>query len=384
MLAEASRGSAFFELPAGEAAKTLPGIVVRPQPFFLDVLRIVCDLVGDGAHLGGETLAVSRVGEQRVDPRRGTVVRREVVLEQELAEHDADADVGEGAKREHAVGRRDEHVDVGLLALQAFDDRADRLVDERNPDLFEVSHAREGYAYPRAVDALALLRAEPQRAAIFLDVDGALAPIVERPEDAAVPQETREVVRTLVPRYALVAVVSGRESADAARIVGVPGVVVAGLHGLELVHVADEWRERMLSLARDVPFRVEDKGVTVSLHYRGVDDEDGARARLQSVATRARALGLKARFGRKVLELLPPVDANKGTAVRVLLERAHLRRALYAGDDTTDLDGFAALDGLEVGVRVAVDSPEAPQDLVARADVVVEGPAGLLDLLGKL
>jgi trehalose 6-phosphate phosphatase len=234
------------------------------------------------------------------------------------------------------------------------------------------------------VDALARLRAEPRRAAILLDVDGVLAPIVPRPEDSFVPEETRAVVASLVDRYALVAAVTGRAGANARELVGVPGVVVVGLHGLELVHVGDVWRERMLSLARDTPFRLDDKGVIVSLHYRGAADEERAREELEAIAVRARDLGLKTRFGRKVLELLPPVDVNKGTAVRALLERAGLTRALYAGDDTTDVDAFAALDGLEVGVRVAVDSAEAPQELVARADLVVEGPPALLALLRTL
>ena len=234
------------------------------------------------------------------------------------------------------------------------------------------------------MDALARLRAEPQRSAIFLDIDGALAPIVPRPEDSFVLEETRAVVRSLVQRYALVAAITGRASDNARELVGVPGVVVVGLHGLELVPVDAEWHERMLSLARGVPFRLEDKGVSVSFHYRGAADEERAREQLEIVATRARALGLKARFGRKVLELLPPVEVHKGTAVRALLERAGLARALYAGDDTTDLDGFAALDGLEVGVRIAVDSPEAPPELLARADAVVDGPAGLLELLRTL
>jgi trehalose 6-phosphate phosphatase len=91
-----------------------------------------------------------------------------------------------------------------------------------------------------------------------------------------------------------------------------------------------------------------------------------------------------ARFGRKVLELRPPVDANKGTAVRQLLAGHGLRRALYAGDDTTDLDAFAALEELELGVRVAVATEEGPPELRERADVVVESPAELLDLLRGL
>jgi trehalose 6-phosphate phosphatase len=234
------------------------------------------------------------------------------------------------------------------------------------------------------VDALARLRAEPERAAILLDVDGTLAPIVARPEDAAVPDGTRAVLRSLVDRYGLVGAITGRPSEEAARLVDVPGIEMAGKHGLELEEIDEVWHERMLSLATAVPYRFEDKGVSVSFHYREAEDEEAARAELETVAAQAEALGLKARFGRKVLELLPPVAAHKGTAVLRMLELAGLSRALYAGDDTTDLDGFAALDGLELGVRVAVDSPEAPPELSARADVVVDSPAGLVELLRTL
>jgi trehalose 6-phosphate phosphatase len=234
------------------------------------------------------------------------------------------------------------------------------------------------------VESLDRLRDEPARAAIFLDVDGVLAPIVDRPEDSQVPDETRDAVRRLVGRYGLVAVVSGRTSAEAARLVGIPQVAVAGTHGLELEPIDDEWRRRMESIARDVRYPVEDKGVTFSFHYRGAADEDLAREELEMVAAEAEAVGLKARFGRKVLELLPPVRASKGTAVRRLLERAELGRALYAGDDTTDLDGFAALDTLEFGVRVAVDSPEAPPALIALADIVVPDTTALRELLLRL
>jgi trehalose 6-phosphate phosphatase len=85
-----------------------------------------------------------------------------------------------------------------------------------------------------------------------------------------------------------------------------------------------------------------------------------------------------------VLEIRPPVAADKGTAVRSLLADAGLRRALYAGDDTTDLDGFRALDGLDLAVRVAVATDEGPAELRATADVTVANPAELLELLRLL
>jgi len=102
------------------------------------------------------------------------------------------------------------------------------------------------------------------------------------------------------------------------------------------------------------------------------------------IAARAAEAGLEARWGRKVLELRPPVEADKGTAVRALLAERGLERALYAGDDTTDLDAFRGLDGLELAVRVAVASPEGPLELRDAADLVVESPAELLELLRTL
>jgi len=235
-----------------------------------------------------------------------------------------------------------------------------------------------------ARDSLALLRDAPERAALLLDVDGTLAPIAPRPEDARVPPETRTELERLASRYALVACVSGRTSADAQRIVGVERLVYVGTHGLELEPEAERWAAALRAFAAGVPWPVEDKGLTVSFHYRGAPDEEAARAELEEVAEQAREAGLRARFGRKVLELLPPLDANKGTAIRRLLEERGLRRALYAGDDTTDLDAFRALDGLEVAVRVAVASAEGPPELRAAADLVVATPAELLDVLRRL
>lgn len=224
----------------------------------------------------------------------------------------------------------------------------------------------------------------PEAAAILLDIDGTLAPIVSRPEEAQVPSETKAEIRRLAGRYALVACVSGRTGEDARRMVGVDGVLYVGSHGLELEPEANRWRERLRSFAETVDWPVEDKGLTVSFHYREAGDEQAALEYLDGVADRAREHGLVARFGRKVLELRPPVDADKGTAVRRLLSERGLGRAFYAGDDTTDLDAFRALDGLELAARVAVSSDEAPQELVDEADVVVESPVALLDLLRRL
>jgi len=231
---------------------------------------------------------------------------------------------------------------------------------------------------------LVTLAAEPRLAALVLDVDGTLAPIVDRPEDAAVPPATRTELERLSSRYALVACVSGRSGAEARRIVGVDGLEYVGSHGLELAPEAAGWSERLRAFAATVDWPVEDKGVTVSFHWRTAADQGAAERSLQEVAERARAAGLDARFGRKVLELRPPVDADKGTAVRALVSDRGLRRALYAGDDTTDVDAFRAVHELELGVAVAVRSAELPSAVEANADVLVDGTAGMLDLLSLL
>ena len=169
---------------------------------------------------------------------------------------------------------------------------------------------------------LARLRAEPALAALLLDVDGTLAPIVDRPEDAAVPAETRAELTRLRDRYGLVACISGRSGDDARRIVGVDGIRYVGSHGLELAPEAAGWTGRLRDFASTVDWPVEDKGVTVSFHWRTAPDQEAAATYLETVAARAREAGLDARFGRKVLELRPPVRADKGTAVRRSSPRA--------------------------------------------------------------
>ena len=235
------------------------------------------------------------------------------------------------------------------------------------------------------MELLARLAEDPPSAALFLDVDGVLAPIVPRPDDARVPDDIRAELRRLAAAYALVACVSGRAGADARAIVGVPDLTYVGNHGLELEPEAQEWTGRLVVFLTDASWpRTENKGLTAALHYRDVPDEDAARRELDAIAERARAQGFVARYGRKVLEVVPPLAASKGTAVRRLLAEHGLARALFAGDDTTDLDAFAALNGLELGVRVAVASAEGPPELRERADIVLASQSGVVGLLRKL
>jgi trehalose-phosphatase len=235
------------------------------------------------------------------------------------------------------------------------------------------------------VDALTLIASEPSAAALFLDVDGVLAPIVERPDGATVPPKTRRELERLSASYALVACVTGRPGDVARRIVGADGIRYVGEHGLELHPDAAAWAGQVHAFAAETGWGdIERKPLSVAFHYRTASDSEAARVQLQRVARDALAAGLRTRWGRLVLEVLPPVDATKGSAVRSLLAESGLRRALYAGDDTTDLDGFAALDGLEAAVRVAVVSTEGPSELGARADLVVGSPDAFRELLARL
>jgi trehalose 6-phosphate phosphatase len=165
----------------------------------------------------------------------------------------------------------------------------------------------------------------------------------------------------------------------------VPELRYVGEHGLELAPEAEEWAGRLRAFAATVDWPVtEVKRFSLSYHYRTADDPEVAEAALAEVAEGAVRAGLRPRWGRMVLEIRPPLDVDKGTAVEALLAERGLRRALYAGDDTTDLDAFRALKDLDLGVRIAVASAEAAESLVADADVVVTGPAELAALLAEL
>jgi trehalose 6-phosphate phosphatase len=237
-----------------------------------------------------------------------------------------------------------------------------------------------------AADLLAPLREAPERSALVFDIDGTLAPIVPRPELAAVPTATRQELERLGGRYRLLAFVTGRPGAEAEALVGVPGARYVGNHGLELDPEAVTLAPKIAAFRDSVALEVEDKGLTLAYHFRDAEDEAEARAALDEVAERAEAEGLVARWGRKVLEVRPDLDADKGTAVVRLARESGVSRVLYAGDDATDIDAFRRLAEarLEHVVRVAVVSDEAPEGLVSAADLVVAGPKELLMLLESL
>lgn len=255
---------------------------------------------------------------------------------------------------------------------------------------------------------LELLLADPTHTAVLTDVDGTLAPIVARPEQAAVPARATALLEELSRRFGLVGCVSGRQALEARRLVGVEGIAYAGNHGLELLLPGDEeprldpalaGREREaaeflaglgLEVLAAAGLRVEDKGPIQALHWRGADDERGAEAHAHEIAAEAGRSGLEPRWGRKVLELRPVGGGGKDAAVAALLATDGITAAVYAGDDRTDLDAFRRLrelreEGeLEAAVCVGVISPEAPPELDEEADVRVDGPEGWLAILEGL
>ena len=238
-----------------------------------------------------------------------------------------------------------------------------------------------------AASLLEPLVASPEQTGIFLDFDGVLSPIVVDPNEAAVPAKTRTELERLVARYALVSVVSGRSGDDVRTRVAVDGITYVGSHGLELDPAAEHWRDQIRDFASDAPWppeRTDMKGLSVAFHFRGVDDEAAALHELELLAQRATEEGLSPRFGRKVMEVLPPTGSNKGTAVHALIEKAKLTQALVAGDDTTDIDSFRAVAGLAHAVRVAVVSDESPTVLRDEADIVLTSTNEFLDLLRDL
>jgi trehalose-6-phosphatase len=226
------------------------------------------------------------------------------------------------------------------------------------------------------------LRAEPARAAILTDVDGTLAPIVERAEEAGLPAGAREVLEALVERYELVGAVSGRQALDARRIVGLDTIAYAGNHGLELLMPGETEPRPDPSLGGR-----EDKGPIQALHWRGAADEGRAEAVAHDVGVEAGRAGLEPRWGRKVLEVRPVGGGGKDSAVASLLAGDGLDRAVYAGDDRTDLDAFSRLAELRdageltAAVRVGVVSAEGPAEIAEDADVTVAGPEGWLAIL---
>ena len=247
-------------------------------------------------------------------------------------------------------------------------------------------------------------RKDPSSVAILTDIDGTLAPIVPTPDLSEVSEELRGLLRDLSGRYLLVAGISGRKTQDALDLIGLDEVVYFGNHGFEILRdgevevvpdalpyfdkVQELERRAMEELAPLGAF-VEQKGITASIHYRNASPEIGERS-VEFVQAEGERLGLRVTVGRGVVEARPPVRADKGTAVRTLVEDYRPKKAMFLGDDTTDLDAFRELatlreEGmLEEIMRVGVRSDEGPPEIVSEADLVVDNVEGVGDVLRAL
>jgi trehalose 6-phosphate phosphatase len=253
---------------------------------------------------------------------------------------------------------------------------------------------------------VAPFRSAPDTAGLFLDFDGTLSEIVHLPWEARPIEGVKEILEAAAKRFALVAVVSGRSAQQLVDWLG-PEVEIWGVHGAErtiggnvaLVDEAQAYSDLMRQVKEeaereivelDLPgVVVEDKGVMVGLHFRAAADVPRARALLDELARRLCARhGLLRAGGRLAFELRAPLEFSKAAVVLERSRELQLQAAAFVGDDRVDLPGFDALDVLEdegiATLRVAVDSDEAPPELLARADVVLQGPAEVKDWLAAL
>jgi trehalose 6-phosphate phosphatase len=269
-------------------------------------------------------------------------------------------------------------------------------------------HTRAVSPSATLVEALAPIRSEPSHAAVLLDIDGTLAPIVRHADDAHVPEATRAVLIEVSRRYEVVGCVSGRRAATARAIVAIGTIAYLGNHGGELLRPGstraeidpelEAWSARIRAFAdraltpelHRIRVRGEDKEAIAAFHWRGAPDELVAEEAVRRIAESAEREGFAVHWGRKVLEVRPPVVFDKGLGIVGLLRSEDVRAAVYVGDDTTDLDAFRGLrslqaDGeLETALCIAVASDETPPELAAEADLAVDGPAGVRGLLEAL
>jgi trehalose 6-phosphate phosphatase len=258
------------------------------------------------------------------------------------------------------------------------------------------------------VEALEPIRSDPARAAVLLDIDGTLAPIVRHAADAHVPEATRTLLIEIAKRYRIVGCVSGRRAATARQIVAIGTIAYVGNHGGELLRPGatrpevdpdvEAWTARVREFAarvytsehQRVRIRSEDKEAIAAFHWRGAPDEEAAEAAVHEIAQMAQDEGLAIHWGRKVLEVRPPVPLNKGIGIARLLRGAPVSAAVYVGDDATDLDAFRELraltqsEALTDALCVAVGSDEAPPDLAREADLTVDGTGGVREVLEAL
>jgi len=249
-------------------------------------------------------------------------------------------------------------------------------------------------------NGLTVLARTAKRSGIFCDFDGCLAPIVDDPDEARAVDGADAILEGLAARFRVVAVVSGRSVADLAGRVRAPGVRLIGLHGMEELRDgrvqaaagAEQWRAAVARAAARLEevgvssgAVLERKGLALAVHFRRAPDPEAAERLADPLVHEAAAAeGLVVVPGRRILEVRPAGGGDKGDALGRVIREEGLRGAMFGGDDVGDIPAFAALDEVEVALRVAVASPESRTELLERADLVVESPEAFVALLEEL
>ena len=242
-------------------------------------------------------------------------------------------------------------------------------------------------------------------AGLLTDFDGTISPIVTDPTLARLVTGADGALTTLAERLEVVAIITGRTPLDARRMAGVPGLLIAGNHGMEWLEPTeaqpkpapgaagisdrlDEVLERIPELPGVVP---EHKGISASVHYRTAPDPDAARSAIVTALGDVEDRGLRINHGRMIVEVRPVGLGDKGSAARAIVERFGLRGVVVLGDDATDLDMFRAVDELRTAGRlrgaivgVGGAAGEVLPALVEACDVVLADPAEVAALLTAL
>ena len=257
--------------------------------------------------------------------------------------------------------------------------------------------------WKQATDTLTKLVRTP-RFGLFSDMDGTLAPIASSPQEAQLSPRGRQLLAALRDALPLVVLISGRRVANLVKKVNVPGLVYIGNHGLEyweegqtvVVPEAAPYlpklqaiKAELKTLEQDGAF-VEDKHATLSFHYRQVSQPDEFAARNAGrIAELAAKHGLVLFRGKRVFEVRPPIEMDKGLAFRRLVLSHSLEAALFLGDDVSDLNALRMArrvrqEGACAAWGIGVQSEDAPKDLAAAADFLAEGVADVEELLAWL
>jgi trehalose 6-phosphate phosphatase len=237
---------------------------------------------------------------------------------------------------------------------------------------------------------------------VLLDIDGTLAPIAPRPEQAKVPVDTCRALEKLIAiPDAHVAMVTGRSVADARRLVPLKGLGVIGNHGFEILGehgevisepaahgflaIVQDASKRLADLAKIPGVVIENKHWTLSVHYRLAARPEIKRI-TETIERTAKELGLRVTRGKEVLEVRPPLDVNKGTAAVLWMKRLGMSTAasvLYIGDDRTDEDAFRELrEAFPKAVTIRVGDPDHGE--TTSAEFRVETPAEVKEFLVAL